>query len=41
MSHGIKIRELSETEVEHVCGGVHLGGVFNQLAQYLWSRSLN
>lgn len=40
MKHDANIRELSEMEIENVSGGVHLGGIVDRIAQYLWSRSL-
>jgi bacteriocin-like protein len=35
-----EMRELTEKELQSVAGGVHLGGVLDRLAQYLWSRTL-
>lgn len=40
MQQNTHIRELSETEIETVSGGVHLGNLASRIAQYLWSRSL-
>ncbi len=33
-------RELASNEIDQVAGGVHLGGVLDRVAQYLWSLSL-
>lgn len=41
MPHNVEIRELSQTEIEDVSGGVHLGGIINEIVQHLWSRSLS
>lgn len=41
MQKNAEIRELADAEVKSVSGAVHLGGIVNRLAQYLWSRSLN
>lgn len=40
MQKSTEIRKLCEAEIKDVSGGVHLGGLLDRLAQYLWSRSL-
>lgn len=35
-----QFRELSIEELTDVSGGVHLGGIADKIAQYLWGKAL-
>lgn len=39
MSSSESMRELTATEIESVSGGVHLGGILDRIAQYLWNMA--